>query len=82
MTHFKTTVPGYRNRNGQEVIEKTGFASESMDGQSIYLMHCIHCSYRYGSNGCDIHLRRCPSHQGGAKGERIPTERPKNLFHP
>jgi hypothetical protein len=80
MTHFKTTIPGYKNLHGQEVVERTGFPSASKADQTIYRMRCIHCGYRYGSNGCDIKSRRCPSHQGGTRGEVIPIPPQTNLF--
>jgi hypothetical protein len=81
MSHAKTTIPGYRNLHGQEVIARTGFPSSTFPGQTIYSLRCIHCNHTYGSNGCDIHKRLCPSHQNGAKGEPIPSELPPNLFH-
>jgi len=80
MTNFKSTIPGYKNQNGQDVISKRGLASESFAGQTIYHIRCAHCGHNYGSNGCDIHLRRCPGHDGGAKGERLLVERPPSLF--
>ncbi len=75
----RTTDPGYRNPNGQEVLARTGFRSESRDGQGIYRMRCTHCGHEYGSNGCDIHNRRCPRHQSGASGEVL-REAPLKLF--
>ena len=67
----KTTIPGYTNANGQRVIERTGWASTSFVGQTIYRMLCTSCGFGYGSNGCDIHLRRCPSCGRGSKGEPL-----------
>lgn len=66
-----TTVPGYENGNGQIVVRDTGFPSETFGGQRVYELRCGHCGHRYGANGCDVHMRRCPSHQNGAKGERL-----------
>jgi hypothetical protein len=79
MTRFQTTDPGYKNKHGQIVIARTGFPSESFPGQTIYHMRCSHCSHDYGSAGKDIHLRRCPRHQNGIKGEPLRTP-PPNLF--
>jgi hypothetical protein len=80
MTNFKSTIPGFKNQNGQEVISRTGLRSETFPGQMIYHIRCEECGHNYGSNGCDIRLRRCPGHDGGAKGERLLTERSPNLF--
>jgi hypothetical protein len=66
-----TTVPGFQNENGQRVIRDTGFASESFPGQRVYHLRCVHCGFEYGSNGTDVFKRLCPSHQGGAKGEKL-----------
>ena len=63
----KTTRTGYKNRNGQTVVRATGLPGTD-HGQSIYVLHCGHCSREYGANGSDIFQRRCPSCQGGAKG--------------
>jgi hypothetical protein len=81
MSHFQTTTPGFRNKHGQIVVSRTGFPSESFPGQTIYHLRCAHCGHDYGSAGKDIHLRRCPRHQDGAKGEplRAPA---RNLFSP
>jgi hypothetical protein len=51
MTNFKSTIPGYKNQNGQEIISKTGLASESFAGQTIYHIRCAQCGHNYGSNG-------------------------------
>lgn len=67
MPRFQTTDPGYTNKHGQIVIARTGFPSESFPGQTIYHLRCGHCRHDYGSNGKDIHLRRCPRHQDGIK---------------
>ena len=80
MAKYPSTIPGFQNVNGQRVIEATGWASESMAGQRIYRMRCVHCGHEYGSNGCDIHLRRCPFHDGGARGEPLRAERAMSLF--
>ena len=74
-----TTVPGYVNRNEQEVIGATGFASTTHYNQKIYKLHCRRCGEEYGCNGADIHIRRCPkveclSNAGkkpGARGELL-----------
>lgn len=79
MTRFQTTDPGYKNKHGQIVISRTGFPSESFPGQTIYHLRCAECGHNYGANGSDIHKRRCPRHQDGAKGEALRDPAP-NLF--
>jgi hypothetical protein len=81
MTTFQSTTPGYKNKHGQVVISRTGFPSESFPGQTIYHLRCSHCQHDYGSAGKDIHLRRCPRHQDGIKGEPLRAA-PPNLFPP
>ena len=76
-----TTTPGYANENGQSVIRDTGFPSETFNGQRIYHMRCARCGGEYGSNGCDVHLRRCPGCQGGSKGEPLPVPGPSLFDH-
>jgi len=75
-----TTVPGYKNENGQVVIKDTGWPSESFAGQRVYHLRCEHCGFDYGSNGTDIFKRLCPRHQGGAKGERLREQSGPGLF--
>ena len=77
--HAKTTIPGYKNERGQVVVAATGHASTTFPGQTIYRLRCSHCRYEYGSNGCDIHKRRCPRHDGGVEGEPLRDPAP-NLF--
>lgn len=62
-----TTVPGYRNANGQSVVRATGLPGTD-HLQYIYVLQCSHCQNEYGANGSDIHARKCPKCQGGAKG--------------
>jgi len=62
-----TTKPGFVNRNGQEVVRVT--AKHGTDHrQYVYVLRCRGCGHEYGANGTDIHERKCPKHQGGAKG--------------
>ena len=72
----RTTLPGFVNKNRQQVIANTGRPSTSFTGQIIYRMKCEACQEVYGSNGCDVHARRCPQCQGGVKGEPIPEPEP------
>lgn len=81
MSQFQTAEPGFRNKNNQIVIKCTGFASESAPNQTIYRLLCDLCKYEYGANGSDIHQRRCPRHQNGAKGETL-REDSLSLFSP
>lgn len=66
-----TTVPGYVNKNRQFVVRKT-----DLDGndhlQKVYVLQCLDCGHEYGANGSDIHIRKCPAHDGGAAG--LPME--------
>lgn len=65
-----TTQIGYVNRNGQEVVRATDLpGTDHM--QKIYVLRCRADGYEYGANGTDIHLRKCPRHQGGRPGLRI-----------
>ena len=62
-----STQPGYRNPNGQTVEARTTL-SGNHGNQRVYAMRCGDCSERYGDNGCDTHLRRCPNCQRGKEG--------------
>jgi hypothetical protein len=75
----RTTVSGYINENRQHVIARTGFPSSTFPGQIIYKLRCADCDTTYGSNGCDIHKRRCPHCQQGTKGEPLRDPNP-SLF--
>ncbi len=62
-----TTEPGYVNSRKQRVIRPTGMpGTDHM--QYIYVLECGVCSHRYGANGSDIHIRKCPECQGGQPG--------------
>lgn len=65
-----TTKIGYVNANGQTVVRNTGLPG-SDHNQRVYVLRCNHCHAEYGSNGSDIHLRKCPDCQGGAPGPEI-----------
>ena len=62
-----STRPGYVNARGQVVIRNTGLPGTDY-GQAVYQMGCSVCGHVYGSNGSDIHQRRCPLHDRGAPG--------------
>lgn len=62
-----TTCTGYVNRNGQVVVRNTRTPGTDKN-QYVYQLGCSHCGHIYGANGSDIHLRLCPSCQGGAAG--------------
>jgi hypothetical protein len=62
-----TTEPGFVNPRGQEVLRATG--KQGTDHlQYVYVLHCRICDHEYGANGSDIHARKCPACQNGAKG--------------
>jgi hypothetical protein len=65
-----TTRIGFTNRNGQRVTAKTSLQG-SDHNQKVYVLTCIECGYVYGANGSDIHVRKCPRHQGGQPGEPL-----------
>lgn len=75
-----TTTPGYTNGNQQTVVRPTGAASASFAGQSVYELLCEACRHRYGTNGCEIHQRRCPACQGGEAGEPLREAVSLSLF--
>ena len=61
------TTIGFRNREGQRVIRKTG-RSGSAPGQRVFVLHCTVCDHEYGADGCDIYDRLCPKCQDGPPG--------------
>jgi hypothetical protein len=61
------TSIGYRNREGQQVIRKTG-REGSAPGQRVFILHCTVCDHEYGTDGCDIYDRLCPKCQDGPPG--------------
>ena len=64
-----STDPGFVNRNGQINLGRTDPPRPGTDHvQTIYGMRCPDCKKNYGVNGSDIHLRKCPFHDGGAEG--------------
>ncbi len=52
------------NHHGQHVGACLG-DSPSHPFAKSYAMTCEVCGYVYEANGCDVHNRRCPAHQGG-----------------
>jgi hypothetical protein len=62
-----TTTPGYVNINRQKVLHATSL-SGNLAGQRVYALECGVCAAKYGANGCDIHIRKCPECQGGRPG--------------
>ena len=63
----KTTTIGYKNRNDQIVIRRTGLSGTD-HGQYIYILKCSNCQNEYGANGSDIWQRKCPKCQNGKPG--------------
>ncbi len=64
---------GDKNEKGQVLIRKTNMKSTTHSNPRvrIWVMYCPTCNTQYGSNSCDAHIRKCPYHQNGAKGEPI-----------
>lgn len=58
------TIAGSINRNNQRNIGKLSEAGTD-HCQWFYEMECLHCFFRYKSNGTDIFQRKCPRCQGG-----------------
>ena len=62
------------NRHDQVLIARTQ-APGTDHLQYVWVLVCARrsesgtlCGHRYGANGSDFHLRKCPSCQGGAPG--------------
>jgi hypothetical protein len=65
------------NRNNQVLVARTE-AKGNDHNQYVWVLECSGklgtgevCRHRYGANGSDFHLRKCPSCQGGAPGLSI-----------
>lgn len=63
----RTTDVGHENRNEQVVIRQTNLDG-NLPEEKVYVLKCHRCSTEYGTNGCDIYLRRCPACMGGQPG--------------
>jgi hypothetical protein len=65
------------NRNGQRLVAKTSRPGND-HLQYVWALECTRsnngsvCGHRYGANGSDFHIRKCPHCQGGAPG--LPIE--------
>jgi hypothetical protein len=70
----RTTDVGYKNRNGQVVIRATNEKGTDFNSY-IYVLRCTTCGHEYGANGTDIWQRRCPKHDAGKTGLKVPTTR-------
>jgi hypothetical protein len=66
----KPTGPGFVNHHGQEVVRRTDRPGTD-HVQYVYELRCQRCGHRYGANGSDTHLRKCPSCLGGRPGLRF-----------
>ena len=72
LTDKGTTKQGYKNKKKQINLGRIEPPRPRNDyNQYIYVMKCMKCRCIYGSNGSDIHERKCPRHQGGAKGPNL-----------
>lgn len=60
---------GYLNANGQQCCGHCGVPGTD-HGQYAYKTECTYCGYVYGTNGTDMHERKCPECQKGAPGIR------------
>jgi hypothetical protein len=68
-----TTTPGFTNPNGQVVLRRTDTPG-SDHLQYVYVVQCSKCGRQYGANGSDLHIRKCPHHDGGKPGLRYGSE--------
>jgi hypothetical protein len=63
----RTTDVGYENLNEQRVVRQTDLQG-NLPGEKVYVLKCGRCGSEYGTNGCDIYLRRCPVCMDGQPG--------------
>lgn len=66
--------PGTINPNDQILIARTDRPGTD-HLQYVWVLVCARrnpdgalCGHRYGANGSDFHIRKCPACQGGAAG--------------
>jgi hypothetical protein len=71
---ISTRKPGDINPNDQILIARTDRPGTDHQ-QYVWVLFCARrhpdsaiCGHRYGANGSDFHVRKCPSCQGGAPG--------------
>jgi hypothetical protein len=64
------TALGYRNDEGQVVVEKTVRRDGDDPAQHVFVMRCSVCGHEYGSYGVEIPHRQCPNCQDGPAGLR------------
>lgn len=57
----KTNKIDWVNLHGQKCLGHRGKRSCNHYNQTVYKMECQCCGHVYGSNGCDVHKRRCPN---------------------
>jgi hypothetical protein len=57
-------VEGEQNPNGQILVARFN----PRTGHSGLSLRCIHCGFRYDSNGSEFDARKCPQCQGGPAG--------------
>ncbi len=57
------------NKHGQQLVRKTKGPGNHPSSR-LWVLRCTDssCGQVYGANGCDFHIRRCPSHQNGRPG--------------
>lgn len=55
----------------QRILEKSKEKSNSHSFATVWVLECTHCNNVYGANSCDVHLRKCPSCQGGQQSEPL-----------
>ncbi|MBB5188325.1 putative RNase H-like nuclease [Zhongshania antarctica] len=65
----QTTTIGYINKNQQRVLGTRGKPGTDHCAKA-YKLECLssNCCQRYGTNGTEIYIRKCPECQGGRPG--------------
>lgn len=70
-------IPGDINPNDQILIARTSRPGTD-HLQYVWVLVCARrtsdgalCGHRYGANGSDFHIRKCPKCQGGAQGFEV-----------
>lgn len=63
-------VPGFVNRNQQEVVRVIDTRYDN-PMQHIHELRCRYCGHQYGAKDSEISQRNCPDCQGGAPGVQL-----------
>lgn len=61
----KCAKQGFVNASKQLVVGLGDQYISNHEHGEAWVLRCLECSYEYGANGCDVHIRKCPKCQGG-----------------